>query len=84
MHAYRTHTCGQLRPENVGQTVRISGWVHRKRDHGALLFIDLRDHYGITQVVMTQGSDSFRTAETLRSKASSASPARWWRAHRKP
>jgi len=69
MHAYRTHTCGQLRPENVGQTVRISGWVHRKRDHGALLFIDLRDHYGITQVVLTQGSDSFKTAEHLRSES---------------
>lgn len=52
MHPYRTHTCGQLRPEDVGQTVRLSGWVHRKRDFGGILFIDLRDHYGITQAVV--------------------------------
>ena len=49
---YRTHTCGQLRPEHVGQQARLSGWVQRKRDHGNLLFIDLRDHYGVTQVVI--------------------------------
>ena len=52
MHAYRTHTCAQLRKDHVGQTARISGWIHRKRDHGGLLFIDLRDHYGLTQVVL--------------------------------
>ena len=52
MHAYRSHTCGQLRLADAGQTVRLSGWVHRKRDHGHLLFVDLRDHYGITQCVI--------------------------------
>lgn len=53
MHQYRTHTCNQLRIEDVGAMVRLSGWIHRKRDHGGLLFIDLRDHYGITQVVVS-------------------------------
>ncbi|WP_119418951.1 aspartate--tRNA ligase [Desertibaculum subflavum] len=69
MHSYRTHTCGALRPEQVGEIVRLSGWVHRKRDHGSLLFIDLRDHYGVTQCVLTTGSDIFRIAEGLRSES---------------
>jgi len=69
MHAYRTHTCGALRPEHVGQTVRLSGWVHRKRDHGNLLFIDLRDHYGLTQIVATAGTDQFPILERLRSES---------------
>lgn len=51
MHIYRTHTCGELRLDNASQTARLSGWIHRKRDHGNLLFIDLRDHYGITQLL---------------------------------
>ena len=68
MHAYRSHTCGQLRPENAGQEVRISGWVHRVRDHGGLLFIDLRDHYGMTQVVADPDSPAFKTAEKVRSE----------------
>ena len=51
LHAYRSHTCGELTKKNVGQTVRLSGWVHRVRDHGGVLFIDLRDHYGVTQVL---------------------------------
>jgi len=50
MHAFRSHTCADLTKENVGQTIRLSGWVHRVRDHGGVLFIDLRDHYGMTQV----------------------------------
>ena len=54
--AYRSHTCGALRPGDVGLTVRLAGWVHRRRDHGNLLFMDLRDHFGITQCVVTPGS----------------------------
>jgi aspartyl-tRNA synthetase len=66
MHAYRTHTCADLRASNVGETVRLSGWVHRKRDHGHLLFVDLRDHYGITQVVADADSPSFKTLDRIR------------------
>src|SRR5712691_8896950 len=62
---YRTHTCGQLRPEHVGQQARLSGWVQRKRDHGNLLFIDLRDHYGVTQVVVDVSSPVFKIAESV-------------------
>jgi aspartyl-tRNA synthetase len=68
MHVYRTHTCGQLRQTDIGHQIRLSGWVHRVRDHGGLLFIDLRDHYGITQVVADPDSPAFRTAERLRSE----------------
>ncbi|TCT12435.1 aspartyl-tRNA synthetase [Tepidamorphus gemmatus] len=68
MHAYRSHTCGQLREADVGTTARLSGWVHRVRDHGGLLFIDLRDHYGITQCVADPDSPAFRLAETVRSE----------------
>ena len=56
MHAYRTHHCAQLRKEAVGQNVRLSGWVYRKRDFGNLLFIDLRDHYGVSQIVVEHDS----------------------------
>jgi aspartyl-tRNA synthetase len=63
---YRSHTCAVLRPEHVGQTVRLAGWVNRKRDHGQLLFIDLRDHYGITQCVFTPDSSAFAVAEAVR------------------
>ncbi|WP_426959483.1 aspartate--tRNA ligase [Muricoccus radiodurans] len=66
MHAYRTHTCGALRASDAGSTVRLSGWVHRKRDHGGLLFVDLRDHYGLTQCVIPTGSAVFEAAENLR------------------
>jgi aspartyl-tRNA synthetase len=66
MHAYRTHSCGALRLGDAGKTVRISGWVHRKRDHGHLMFLDLRDHYGVTQCVLDSASPVFRTVEALR------------------
>lgn len=66
MHTYRTHTCGELRPQEEGCLVRLSGWVHRKRDHGNLLFIDLRDHYGLTQCVIQQGAVDFPKAESIR------------------
>ena len=56
MHPYRTHTCGQLRASHAGAPARLSGWFHRKRDHGNLLFVDLRDHYGVTQCVADTGS----------------------------
>src|SRR5690349_21740026 len=66
MHAYRTHTCGALRLTDAGQNARLSGWVHRKRDHGQLLFIDLRDHYGATQCVIDISSPLFEAADALR------------------
>ena len=66
MHAYRTHNCGQLRESDVGQRVRLSGWVHRKRDHGGVLFVDLRDHYGLTQIVCRANSDALNVLEHLR------------------
>ena len=68
MHAYRSHTCAELTRANVGQTVRLSGWVHRIRDHGGVLFIDLRDHYGITQVLCDPDSPVFSDVEKLRSE----------------
>ncbi|MFO1070083.1 MAG: aspartate--tRNA ligase [Geminicoccaceae bacterium] len=68
MHAYRTHRCGELRKSAVGQEVRLSGWVHRKRDHGQLLFVDLRDHTGLTQLVFHPGSAVFAAAEGLRNE----------------
>ncbi|WP_398469200.1 aspartate--tRNA ligase [Tardiphaga sp.] len=68
MHRYRSHTCGALRDSHIDQTVRLSGWCHRIRDHGGVLFIDLRDHYGLTQCVADPDSPAFKTAETLRSE----------------
>ena len=65
-HRYRSHTCAQLTKSDAGQTVRLSGWVHRVRDHGGLLFIDLRDHYGMTQIVADPDSPAFKTAEAVR------------------
>ena len=68
MHVYRTHTCAALTLENIGDTVRLSGWVHRVRDHGGVLFIDLRDHYGVTQVLCDGDSAVFSEVEKLRSE----------------
>jgi aspartyl-tRNA synthetase len=68
MHRYRSHTCGALRESNIDQTARLSGWCHRIRDHGGLLFIDLRDHYGLTQCVVDPDSAAFKDAEKLRSE----------------
>ncbi len=69
MHAYRTHTCADLRASDVGSTVRLSGWIHRKRDHGGVLFVDLRDHYGLTQVVCAAGSDALNALDHLRAES---------------
>ena len=69
MHVYRSHTCGQLRASDAGQDVRLSGWIHRKRDHGGLLFIDLRDHYGLTQLVFNPSSPGFAKVERLRAES---------------
>ena len=69
MHAYRTHDCGALRASDVGQKVRLSGWIHRKRDHGGVLFIDLRDHYGLTQIVAAAGSEPLHALEHLRAES---------------
>ena len=69
MHAYRSHTCAALRAGDVGQNVRLSGWVHRKRDHGGVLFVDLRDHYGVTQVVVLPSSPAFELLNAARSES---------------
>ena len=69
MHAYRSHTCGALRAADAGADVRLSGWIHRKRDHGGLLFIDLRDHYGLTQLVLHPETPGFDAVERLRAES---------------
>ncbi len=69
MHAYRTHTCGELRKTDVGETVKLSGWLHRRRDHGGVLFLDLRDHHGLTQIVFNPGASGFETVDHLRAES---------------
>ncbi len=69
MHAYRSHTCGALRADDTGKTVRLSGWIHRKRDHGGLMFVDLRDHYGLTQLVISPETPGFNDIERLRAES---------------
>ena len=65
MNKYRSHNCSELRLKDENNTVKLSGWIHRKRDHGNLLFIDLRDHYGLTQCVVQSGTNHFKTLEKL-------------------
>jgi aspartyl-tRNA synthetase len=69
MHAYRTHNCGELTPAQVGERVKLSGWVHRKRDHGNLLFVDLRDHFGLTQIVADVADEAFAPLEGVRAES---------------
>ena len=69
MHPHRSHTCGALRSADTGQNVRLSGWIHRKRDHGGLMFIDLRDHYGLTQLVISPETPGFDRVERLRAES---------------
>ncbi|MFT4935877.1 MAG: aspartyl-tRNA synthetase [Pseudoalteromonas distincta] len=69
MHPYRSHTCGQLRAGDTGQSVRLSGWIHRKRDHGGLVFVDLRDNYGLTQLVLAPETPGFAAVERLRAES---------------
>ena len=66
MHRYRSHTCGALRDSHIDQTVRLSGWCHRIRDHGGVLFIDLRDHYGLTQCVADPDSPAFKALQAMK------------------
>ena len=69
MHPYRSHHCAELTPENIGDTIRLSGWVHRKRDHGGVVFVDLRDHYGRTQCVVDSTDAAFPAVETVRNES---------------
>ena len=69
MHVYRSHTCGALRLADAGKSVRLSGWIHRKRDHGGLMFIDLRDHYGLTQLVLSPETPGFGLVERVRAES---------------
>ena len=66
MHKYRTHTCSDVTKKDTGKTVKLSGWIHRKRDHGNLLFFDLRDHFGLTQCVIENSNDFFKTVEKIK------------------
>ena len=77
MHIYRTHNCAQLRASDVGASVRLSGWIHRKRDHGGLLFVDLRDHYGLTQIVCDTDSEAFQVLDRARA-ATTATLKTFW------
>ena len=69
MHKYRTHTCSEITNKNSGSTVKLSGWIHRKRDHGNLLFFDLRDHYGLTQCVIENKNQFFKEVEKIKQES---------------
>ena len=69
MHRYRTHNCGELSEKDENSRVKISGWVHRKRDHGSLVFVDLRDHFGLTQCVVDTSDSAFSIVESLRNES---------------
>ena len=69
MHKYRTHTCSEITKKHSGITVKLSGWIHRKRDHGNLLFFDLRDHYGLTQCVIENSNKYFKEVEKIKSES---------------
>ncbi len=69
MHIYRSHNCAELRSSHVGETIRLSGWIHRKREHSNVLFVDLRDHFGLTQIVAASGSDVFNTLDNARAES---------------
>ena len=69
MTKYRTHSCGELTEKNIGERSRLSGWVHRKRDHGSLLFVDLRDHYGLTQCVIESDREIFPSIENVHAES---------------
>ncbi|MFM9852603.1 MAG: aspartate--tRNA ligase [Sphingomonadaceae bacterium] len=69
LHTYRTHNCAELRASHVGETIRLSGWIHRKREHSNVLFVDLRDHFGLTQIVAAAGSETFRTLDDARAES---------------
>lgn len=83
MHMFRTHTCGALRSSDVGSKVKLSGWIHSVRDHGGVIFIDLRDHYGKTQVVIDPKMLSIGAGTDGASKPSSALPALSWQGRRR-
>ena len=76
LHPYRSHHCEALRSTDIGQTVRLSGWIHRKRDHGGVVFIDLRDHYGLTQCVTDSTDAAFAKAEDVRNETVVTIPAK--------
>ena len=69
IHTYRTHNCAELRATHVGESIRLSGWIHRKREHSNVLFVDLRDHFGLTQIVAAAGSDVFKILDEARAES---------------